>query len=106
MGGLIHQIDKIPRAAIVEKEFAMIHFTKHAIEKFSILKERGFVVSRNDIVATVTRPDIIDRSRYPLLIAQAPFDKNRVLRVVYKEEYGVKIIITFYPGRKNQYEKK
>lgn len=84
----------------------MIHFTKHAIEKFTILKEHGFVVSQNAIVQTVNHPDTIDHSRHPLVIAQASFDKNRVLRVVYKEEYGVKIIITFYPGRKNQYDEK
>lgn len=84
----------------------MIHFTKHAIEKFAILKERGFTVSKNKVAETVTKPDSIDRSRHPLVIAQAMFDKNHVLRVVYKEEYGVKIIITFYPGRKNQYAEK
>lgn len=82
----------------------MIHFTKHAIEKFAILNEHGFAVSKNEIVETITKPDSIDHSRHPLIIAQTSFDKNRVLRVVYKEEYGVKIIITFYPGRKNQYE--
>jgi len=41
----------------------------------------------------------------PLLIAQVGWDKRRVLRVVYKVEGGTKIVITFYPGMKSQYEK-
>jgi len=87
---------------------SMIHFTKHAVEKFAILKKHDFFVSEKDVTRVVTEPDAINyRLRHPLIIAQKSFDKNHVLRVIYKkEEYGIKIIITFYPGRKNQYEKK
>lgn len=84
----------------------VIYFTKHAHEKFIILKRHGFHVSPNTIVRIIEQPDFIDYSRLPLKIAQGVFDKKHVLRVVYKEENGKKVIITFYPGRKNQYEKK
>lgn len=83
----------------------MIHFTKHALEKFEILKQHGFVVSKNDVERTIIKPDVIDNSRYPLKIAQRVFDKTHVLRVVYREVNGTRIIITFYPGRRIQYEK-
>ena len=84
----------------------MFHFTKHALEKFGILKRHGFVVSKNIVIKTVNSPETIDHSRSPLRIAQRNFDKTHVLRVVYKEDNGNKIIITFYPGRRTQYEKK
>lgn len=57
------------------------------------------------MIDTVLNPEFIDYSRSPLLIAQRGFDAEHVLRVVYKEEGGDKKIITFYPGRRTQYEK-
>ena len=82
----------------------MIHFTKHANEKFDILREHRFVVTKNQVIKTIESPDRIDRSRYPLYIAQRKMNATHVLRVVYKMEGSNKIIITFYPGRRNQYE--
>lgn len=83
-----------------------INFTKHAKEKFAILKRHGFVVSKKFVLDTVKNPDFVDYSRWPLKIAQSDFDKMRVFRVVYKQSDEETIIITFYPGRKTQYEKK
>lgn len=84
----------------------MIHFTKHALEKFEILKRHGFVVSKAVITGALETPDLVDYSKLPLKIAQREFDKDHVLRVVYREENNTKIVITFYPGRKIDYEKK
>ncbi len=84
----------------------MIIFTKHAKEKFAILRKHKFIVTRNQVLKTVKRPDLVDRSRLPLLIAQTTIDRTHVLRVVYKQEGETKKVITFYPGRRNQYEKK
>lgn len=82
----------------------MIIFTKHAKDKFEILKNHKFLVSEEWVLATVAMPDLIDYSRSPLLIAQRKIDKIHVLRVVYKQEKGIIKIITFYPGRNKQYE--
>lgn len=82
----------------------MIHFTKHAREKFDILKEHKFEISREQVIETMNNPELIDRSRFPLLIAQKQINANHVLRVVYKKENSNKIIITFYPGRIKKYE--
>jgi hypothetical protein len=81
----------------------MIVFTKHANEKFKVLKRHKFTVLRRQILDAVKHPDSIDYSRVPLLIAQKQIDKRHVLRVVYKKEIGVIKIITFYPGRTKQY---
>jgi hypothetical protein len=46
-----------------------IIFTKHAKEKFQILKEQGFTVKLKQVLDTLKNPDLIDHSRLPLLIA-------------------------------------
>ncbi len=82
----------------------IILLTRHAKEKFHVLRRHGFVVSEHQVLDTVERPDVIDHSRLPLIIAQCSIDPDHVLRVVYKKisETTVKII-TFYPGRKKDY---
>jgi len=82
-----------------------ICFSKHAGEKFGVLERHGVKISRKKVLQTVLLPDKIDYIRHPLLIAQGGLDKSHVLRVVYKRESNLITIITFYPGRKNQYEK-
>lgn len=82
----------------------MILFTKHAKDKFGILKKHKFSVSEEQVLATVAMPDLIDYSRNPLLVAQREIDRNLVLRVVYKQERGTTKIITFYPGKSKQYK--
>ncbi len=83
----------------------MIYFTKHARDKFAVLKRHKFEVTRKQVEGAVNKPDIIDNSRLPLLIAQIKIDKTHVLRVVYKQaDKNLIKIITFYPGRTKQYE--
>jgi len=81
-----------------------IRFTRHAEEKFNVLARHGWNISRDKVEETVQSSVILDYSRSPLVIAQSPLDENHVLRVVYKQEEGIRVVITFYPGRKNQYE--
>lgn len=83
----------------------MVIFTKHAENKFEILRRHKFLISKKQVIKTLDCPDLIDKSRPPLLIAQRKIDRNYILRVVYKLEFGNKKVITFYPGRKKQYEK-
>lgn len=84
----------------------MVIFTKHALEKFKVLRNHKFSVLKKKVVEAVTKPDLVDHSRSPLLIGQISVDRTHVLRVVYKKENDAIKIITFYPGRKKQYEKK
>jgi len=82
----------------------MIRFTKHAERKFMVLARHGFRVSRDLVILTVENPELIDDRRLPLLIAQRRIDFRHVLRVIYKEEDDDQVVITFYPGRRSQYE--
>lgn len=84
----------------------MVIFTKHANKKFKILKRHEFLVTKRQVLETLEHPEIIDYSRFPLSIAQRQIDREHVLRVVYKKEEEVIKVITFYPGRKEHYEKK
>ena len=83
----------------------MVLFTKHAENKFEVLKKHNFHISREKVLRAVNSPDTIDYSRSPLLIAQIKISRSHVLRVVYKKELGFLKIITFYPGLTKQYEK-
>jgi hypothetical protein len=82
----------------------MIIFTKHASDKFKELERHKFSISRKDVLDTLREPDLIDKSRLPLLIAQKTIDSKHVLRVVFKKERDIIKVITFYPGRIKQYE--
>jgi len=84
----------------------MIKFTKHANQKFKILRLHNFHISKKEVIKAIQKPELIDYSRLPLLIAQRKLDRNHVLRVVYREEDGDKLVITFYPGRIKHYEKR
>ena len=81
-----------------------IGFSKHAREKFAVLKRHKFSVSRKQVLETVLHPDLVDHSRWPLLIAQRTIDENHVLRVVFKKMGSDIKVITFYPGRSKQYD--
>jgi len=75
----------------------MIIFTKHAEEKFGVLRRRGFLVSKEQVLWTLKKPDLIDRSRLPLLIAQRKVSWKYVLRVVFERKSAIIKVITFYP---------
>ena len=84
----------------------MIVFTRHAREKFKILRSHRLVVSEMQAIKTLEDPDFVDReSRASLFVAQRMLDKTHVLRVVYSKRNGDFRVITFYPGRRKQYEK-
>ena len=66
-----------------------VRFTKHADEKFEVLKRHGVNVSKKQVIDTVENPSQVDSiSRSPLHIAQSDFDARRVLRVVYNRTYA------------------
>ncbi len=83
----------------------MIVFTKHAEDKFHLLKSHKFTITRHQVISACSNPDLVDYARLPLLIAQKQRNKTHVLRVVYKQENSLKKIITFYPGRAKHYAK-
>ena len=81
----------------------LIKFTRHALEKFEVLARHGFVVTRDQIVAALLTPDKVETERDPP-IAQKQLDDRHVLRIVFRVEGDDLVVVTFYPGRRRQYE--
>ena len=79
-------------------------FCSHAEEKFKILKDHGFLVSRKKVLEALNKPDKVERGFGDRWIAQKVIDENYVLRVVYEKMGRDNLIITFYPGRRSYYE--
>jgi len=82
-----------------------IRFTQHAREKFEMLARHHFIVSEAQVLETLTSPDKIETDRDPP-VAQKGLDERHVLRVVFRIEGDDTVVITFYPGRRWQYERK
>jgi len=80
-----------------------IEYTRHAREKFTILERHGCPVTAEQVEATVRTPERVEPDPPGRWIAQRGLDERRVLRVVYRQEGELRVIITFYPGRKARY---
>lgn len=81
-----------------------IIYTKHALKKFVDLKALGVAVSKIKVSEVLNKPLLLDReSDYPNIIATGKLDVRHVLRVVYREEGGRILIVTFYPGEGARY---
>jgi len=79
-----------------------IVFTKHASKKFSDFKDFGIIITQLQV------KNVVLKSKYNLSdngnkISASSFNENHNLRVVYKEEKGDIIIITFYIYKKGRY---
>ena len=80
-----------------------IRFTSHAREKFEILARHNFLVTEAQVIDALLLPDRVEIDRDPP-IAQKSLDEKHVLRVVFREEGDDIVVVTFYPGRKRNYE--
>ena len=49
----------------------MIYFTKHAQNKFKMLARHNVFITGDQVRQTIEMPDLVDRSRLPLFIAQS-----------------------------------
>jgi len=79
-------------------------FTKHARGKFVKFAKNGIIVYEKDVLKTIGNPEHLDKeSDFPKMIASRPRDNKHILRVVFKIEDDIIIIITFYPARKGRY---
>jgi hypothetical protein len=81
-----------------------VSFTHHAERKFEILQRHGFSVTREQVEVVVNRPERVLPQPDGTCIAQRTISDRHVLRVIYREEAGARIVITFYPGRRQRYE--
>ena len=83
-----------------------IAYTTHAKDKFALLARYGFEVTPDQVEDTLSNPERIIPQTGGRFIAQKSITQQHVLRVVYREENKKRMVITFYPGRKERYETK
>ena len=85
------------------EEVNQVIFTKHALEKFAVLKRHGVEISERRVIDTLFKSLREEDRKDGTFIASSNLDKEHILRVVYKKlKKGFKII-TFYPARRKQY---
>ena len=81
-----------------------IIYTKHVLQKCTDLKKLGVVITKSHIRSVLSDPSSVDKYKdYPKIIVTGAFDKQHVLRVVYKVEGDIITVITCYPTRKGRY---
>lgn len=81
-----------------------IRFTRHADEKFGILAAHGCVITRDQVMEVLGRPEKIVAGYKGRRVAQGPFSPDHLLNVVFMETEIENIVVTFYPGRRTRYE--
>ena len=79
------------------------YFTRHSKGKFFSMKKSGFSVNAEKIKKTILSPIKKEKKSDGTFINTTLLDKTHVLRVVYRSQDDIMIIITFYPGRKKFY---
>jgi len=83
-----------------------VTYTRHAEEKFELLKRHGFEVTRKRVEETLTSPDMVISQAKGRMNTQKRISERHVLRVIYRQEGEDLVVITFYPGRRERYETK
>jgi len=81
-----------------------IDYTRHARGKFEVLKRHGFKVMPDQVEDTVLNPEKVIPQPGGRFIAQKGITERHVLRVMYRQEGKTRVVITFYPGRRERYE--
>ena len=74
-----------------------IHFTKHSLDKLEVLERHHVSITKAQVEEALAAPDTVDTSRSPLLFAEKAVTTTHNVRVVYKQENEMKMILTFYP---------
>ncbi len=81
-----------------------IVFTNHAEKKLKDLEELGVNITKSFIKNVLENPLHVDnKSDPPNKIASGIFSEKHALRVVFREEGDIIIVITFYPAKKGRY---
>jgi len=90
----------------VPGETIHVRYTGHARGKFELLARYGVRISPAMVEDTIRNPDATmpDSSGGERTIAQRRISDRHVLRVVFRREDNVAVVITFYPGRRSRYE--
>jgi hypothetical protein len=79
------------------------YFTKHAKEKIIKTRKAGFLVTVDTVKKTVSKPLRIEDRYDGTYIVSSLLYGNHILRVVYRVDGDIIVIITLYAGRRKAY---
>ena len=80
-----------------------ILYTKHALTKFQIFKNRGVKISQSNISKVIKLPENTDiELDKPKVVVSGRLSKNLILRVVYLRDNDINQGNNFLPGRERQ----
>lgn len=82
-----------------------VKYTRHAaVDKFLMFKRHKFKMTKKLVKEAIINPEHEDReSDAPKIIVSKSIDSKHILRVVYRREGDIIIVITFYPAEKGRY---
>ena len=81
-----------------------IVFTNHAEKKLKDLEKLGVNVTKTLIKNVLEDPLHVDgKSNPPKKIVSGKLGEKHLLRIVFREENDIIIVITFYPAKKGRY---
>jgi len=80
-----------------------IRFTKHASEKFELLKKYGFDVTKSFVTKTIRSPSRVDL-RDDQCLALRLLNEEYALRVIYKRINDNIVVVTFYPVKRARFD--
>ncbi len=83
-----------------------IKLSKHANDKLDDSTSKRLNITAELVKAVLGKPDLVDSSEYPILMAVGEISRGLSLCVIYKfVEKGIKVI-TFFPAKRGRYESK
>ena len=88
------------------KGHGTIRFSRHAVEKLDDPTSKKLGVTAERIAAVLRRPECIDGSDSPILMAVGRLTGTLSLCVVYKFVAGDIRVVTFFPAHRGRYESK
>ena len=79
-----------------------VRFTKHAKQKFTLLRRYGFDIPEASVTDAVTNPARVD-PRDDQLLALKPLNREYAIRVVYRIVNDHIVVVTFYPVKRERF---
>lgn len=81
-----------------------IVYTKHAVEKFSVIAKQGFEINKTKIKEIIKKPKWKSITRDNQETAISLIDDRHILRIILDRKNGIIKVITFHIGRRGKYE--
>ena len=76
-----------------------IYYTKYAQEKFDVLREHKFSLTKEEVERILNSPSVVNRFDKKLLVAEGEYSDEYNVKVIFKREGGMQKIITLLIGK-------